>query len=96
MQGRNLLEVITLGGGVIFIFWLIFRAARALLKRIGISTLRKPEYFFVMAVEADDKNPAIQLVPDGQERLATQPERDDINEKIARTHLISPVGSPAE
>ena len=25
-------------------------------------------------------------VPDGQERLATQPERDDVNERIERSH----------
>jgi hypothetical protein len=25
-------------------------------------------------------------VPDGQERLATQPERDDVNERIERAH----------
>ena len=35
--------------------------------------------------EAQEKTDAVP-VPDGQERLATQPERDEVNGRIERSH----------
>lgn len=91
MQLSSVLEIAVMGTGVFFTFWLTLRVGRALLNRLGIRTSLKPEPFFVMASQADHENPVFQPVPDGQERLATQPERDDINEKIERAHSTSTV-----
>jgi hypothetical protein len=89
-----MLEITVVGGGVFLGCWLIFRLGVSLLNWTGIKAALKPEYFFVMASQADYENPDFQPVPDGQERLATQSERADINEKIERAQVIPPVKNP--
>jgi hypothetical protein len=89
-----MLEITVMGGGVFMVCWLSFRLGVSVLNRLGIRAALRPERFFVMASQADYENPVFQPVPDGQERLATQSERDDINEEIERAQLTSPVKDP--
>ena len=93
MQGSNVLDMIIAGVGIFFICWLTFRVGRAILNRLGIKVFLKPEPLFVMANQPDHDNPGFQPVPDGQERLATQLERDDINERLERDQPASAVSN---
>jgi hypothetical protein len=93
MQWNSILGMALMGGGVCCLSWLTFRLGQALWFRLGLKAALKPERFFIMANQPDYENPVFQPVPDGQERLATQPERDDINEKIERAQLPSTVNN---
>ncbi len=88
MQWSSILQMTIIGGGL-FIVWSTFRMRRTLVNYLGMKAWLRPAPLFVMAGQAEPENAISQPVPDGQERLATQIERDDINEKIAREQLTS-------
>jgi hypothetical protein len=93
MQGNPMFQMVIVGGGTLFIFWLTFRVGRVVWNRPGMQTALTAKPFFIMSNQPDQESSSFKPVPDGQERLATQPERDDINEKIERAHIPSTVSN---
>jgi hypothetical protein len=59
------------------------------LTRLWYEAPLESEFIYVMNNQTLEEQHEYQSVPAGQERLATQAERDDVNEKIESLHPTS-------
>lgn len=91
MEWGGWLAVVIAGVAGLLIISLLYWSGHALLNLLGDVTPPKSVLFQTTADRPSAEQPAYLSVPAGQERLATQAERDDVNGTIERSRS-SPSG----
>jgi hypothetical protein len=84
MEWSGWLAVVIAGVAGLLIISLLYWSGHALLNRLGDVTPPKSAILQSPADRPSAEQPAYISVPAGQERLATQAERDDVNDRIER------------
>ena len=84
MDWSGTLGIIIAGVAGLFAISLMFWIGHALLKQLEADTPQEP-LIHSMVNQPAHEDPDCLPVPDGEERLATQSERDDVNERIERS-----------
>lgn len=92
MDWNGAIAVVIAGAAGLLAISLIYRGGHALLNWLGDETVREAEILHSTTDQPSREQAAPFSVPYGQERLATQAERDDVDGRIAR----SPSSPPAK